>query len=83
MTIQSPPPKPQPPEPRTLLRGLERAAGEINPFLVILALGIAILDFTCYAGLVGSRHMLSLRPAQAHAAAPAQSQADMSNWAGR
>ncbi|MGH7095420.1 MAG: hypothetical protein ACREFB_18045 [Stellaceae bacterium] len=35
---------------------IERAAGDINPFLVILAIGLAILDFTCYAGLAASRH---------------------------
>jgi hypothetical protein len=47
-----------PPNKRKLLRGLERAAGEINPFLTILAIGIAILDLTCYAGLASSRQVV-------------------------
>jgi hypothetical protein len=42
---------------RALLRNFERAAGELNPFLAILAIGIAILDLTCYMGVVGSRQL--------------------------
>jgi hypothetical protein len=39
----------------SLLRCIERVAGGINPILMIFALGLAILDFTCYAGIVISR----------------------------
>jgi hypothetical protein len=54
----SPSPKDHAPEPRSpLLRRLERAAGELNPFLTILAIGIAVLDLTCYMGVVGSRQL--------------------------
>jgi len=39
----------------SLLRGIERVAGGINPILVIFAIGLAILDFTCYAGIIVTR----------------------------
>jgi hypothetical protein len=59
----------QPSDPRrALIRALERAAGELNPFLTILAIGIAILDLTCYMGMVGSRQLVP------HASAYAASQ---------
>jgi hypothetical protein len=53
-----------------LIQGLERVASEINPFLVILAIGIAILDLTCYAGLAGTRHLPVRLPATQAIAAP-------------
>ncbi len=31
------------------LRRLDRAAGRMNPFLVVLAIGLAILNLTCLA----------------------------------
>jgi hypothetical protein len=70
----APLPKDPSPEPRNLvLRGLERAAGQLNPFLTILAVGIAILDLTCYVGIAGSRqlapHQQALAPTPAHASA--------------
>jgi hypothetical protein len=46
-----------------LMQHLERAAGEINPFLAILAIGIAILDLTCYTGLAAARHLPFRAPA--------------------
>jgi hypothetical protein len=49
-----------------LIERFERVAGEINPFLAILAIGIAILDLTCYTGLAGARH-LPLRTPQTSA----------------
>jgi hypothetical protein len=49
--------------PRTaLIQRFERVAGEINPFLAILAIGIAILDLTCYTGLAGARHLTVRAP---------------------
>ncbi|HEY1794838.1 MAG TPA: hypothetical protein VGG57_01840 [Stellaceae bacterium] len=36
-------------------RQLERAAGEINPLLVVFMIGLGILDLTCYVGLEMSR----------------------------
>jgi hypothetical protein len=32
---------------KQLMRRLDRVAGEINVFLVVIALGLAVLDFTC------------------------------------
>ena len=54
------PPSPDPPRDarRALLRRFERVAGELNPFLAMLAIGIAILDLTCYMGMVGSRQLV-------------------------
>ncbi|HEX5319908.1 MAG TPA: hypothetical protein VFW46_12170 [Stellaceae bacterium] len=34
-----------------LRRQVERAAGEMNPLLMIFAIGLLILDLTCYVGL--------------------------------
>jgi hypothetical protein len=35
-----------------LWRRLDRAAGEINPFLMLLAIGLVILYLTCLFGLL-------------------------------
>ena len=67
-----PPTNKPPKQDRPLLHGLERAACEINPFLIILAVGIAVLDFTCYAGLAGSQRVLHHQPLANHAAVGAQ-----------
>lgn len=40
------------PEPEPFWRRLDRAAGEINPFLLILAVGLVILYLTCVIGLL-------------------------------
>jgi hypothetical protein len=40
--------------PFTLL--IDRAAGDLNPFLVILAIGLMLLNLTLYLGLAASRH---------------------------
>jgi hypothetical protein len=61
VTQQSLPPKGPPRRPRpeaktvSLAQRIERAAGDINPVLAIFAIGLAILAFTCYAGLAVSR----------------------------
>ena len=61
MTQQSPTPKRPPRRPRpeadtaSLAQRIERAAGDINPVLAVFAIGLAILAFTCYAGLAVSR----------------------------
>lgn len=49
---QLPPRNGHSPEP--LLRRLDRVAGEINPYLIILAVGLFILNLTCLAALEGS-----------------------------
>jgi hypothetical protein len=36
---------------RDLWRQLERVAGLINPFLIILAIGLMILDLSCFTAL--------------------------------
>jgi hypothetical protein len=35
--------------PKFVLRRLDRVAGEVNTFLVVVALGLAMLDFLCLA----------------------------------
>ncbi|MBO0736974.1 MAG: hypothetical protein J2P48_10455 [Alphaproteobacteria bacterium] len=36
---------------RNLPRRLDRVFGEINAFLLVLAIGLAVLDVTCFVGL--------------------------------
>ena len=38
-----------------LLRRLDRVAGELNPFLMILVVGLALLDLVCFVALMVSR----------------------------
>jgi hypothetical protein len=40
------------PEPEPFWRRLDRAAGEINPFLLIIAVGLVFLYLTCVLGLL-------------------------------
>jgi hypothetical protein len=37
-----------------LMRRLDRAAGEINPFLMVLILGLVILNLTCFVALMAT-----------------------------
>jgi hypothetical protein len=37
--------------PKALVRRLDRCAGELNAFLMVLAVGLAILDGTCFTAL--------------------------------
>jgi hypothetical protein len=37
---------------RHLLLRLERAAAEINPFLIVIAIGLAVLDAACLVALL-------------------------------
>jgi hypothetical protein len=60
-----------PQQPVPLRRGVERAAGDINPILAIFAVGLAILVFTCYVGLAVTRHPLAQAVAGSAAAVPA------------
>jgi hypothetical protein len=36
------------------MRRLDRVAGEVNPYLIILAVGLFILNLTCFVALEGS-----------------------------
>jgi hypothetical protein len=36
------------PSPRSLAARLDRAAGDMNAFLLVLAIGLATLDLTCF-----------------------------------
>jgi hypothetical protein len=36
---------------KALVRRLDRCAGELNAFLMVLAVGLAVLDGTCFAML--------------------------------
>ena len=38
-------------ESTSLIRRLDRIAGQMNVFLVILAIGLALLDLTCFSAL--------------------------------
>jgi len=40
------------PAPEPLWRRLDRAAGEVNPFLMLVAIGLVILYLTCLFGLL-------------------------------
>jgi hypothetical protein len=40
------------PTPEPLWRRLDRAAGEINPFLMVLAIGLGIFNLTCLVVLL-------------------------------
>ncbi len=35
-----------------LLRRIDRAAGQINPFLMVVAIGLAVLDASCLIALL-------------------------------
>ncbi|HWB47899.1 MAG TPA: hypothetical protein VG651_02220 [Stellaceae bacterium] len=44
---------------RSLLSRLDRAAGDLNPFLMALAVGLVVLNLTLYIGIAaagGARH---------------------------
>ena len=46
-----------------LWRRLDRVAGEINPFLMVLVVGLVILNLTCFVGLVVSNlPMMQISP---------------------
>jgi hypothetical protein len=40
--------------PRQAMRRLNRVFGEINVFLLAVAIGLAVLDFTCFVALSAS-----------------------------
>jgi hypothetical protein len=41
------------------LRRLERAAGLMNPFLLVIAIGLLVINLSCYAALeLGRMHSL-------------------------
>ena len=61
---RSPLPKEQPP--RHLLHRLDRLFGEGNAFLIVLAIGLATLDFACFTGL---RVAAEIQASLAHEAA--------------
>jgi hypothetical protein len=41
--------------PQPMLRRLERAAGDINPFLIVIAIGLVVLDLSCFLALQVAR----------------------------
>jgi hypothetical protein len=54
------------PQPEPFWRRLDRAAGEINPFLLIIAVGLVFLYLTCVVGL-----LLKMQPPRIGDNAPA------------
>jgi hypothetical protein len=60
-------PSPQDQAPQTLMQRLDRLAGEMNAYLFVFAIGLAILDLTCF---VTFEAINNVRPAiEAQAAA--------------
>ena len=49
-------------EPRAYWRRIERAAGEMIPYLVALAIGLAILNLTCLAMLAAQQGVTRRSP---------------------
>src|SRR6266567_3280464 len=47
--------------PPQLIRRLDRVLGEINAFLVAVAIGLAVLDATCFAALSASTEIARTR----------------------
>lgn len=44
-------------EPRaSLALRIDRAAGDLNPFLLVLMIGLLMLNLTLYLGMMASRH---------------------------
>jgi hypothetical protein len=57
---------------RRLLRRLDHAAGQLNPFLAMIAIGLAILDAACLIALIDTGSLAIRRPVpDAVVAAPA------------
>jgi hypothetical protein len=48
-----------------LLRRFDRALGELNVFLTALAIGLALLDLTCFYGLTVGRPLMTALNVQA------------------
>jgi hypothetical protein len=63
-------PAPEPP-----WRRLDRAAGEVNPFLMLLAIGLVILYVTCLFGLL-VKLPITYSPPSASSAATGSTGAD-------
>jgi hypothetical protein len=49
-------------------RRLDRAAGDLNAFLVVLTIGLMVLDLSLYLGMAVSREPFAWRAAQQFAA---------------
>ncbi len=50
-------PMPEEQAPRTLMQRLDRLAGDMNAFLLIFAIGLAILDLTCFVAIEATNNM--------------------------
>ena len=46
----------------SLVRRLDRIAGQMNVFLVILAIGLALLDLTCFSALTVEQAIATGQP---------------------
>jgi hypothetical protein len=46
----------------SLLRRLDRVAGQLNAFLVVLAIGLALLDLTCFSAITVEQAIASGHP---------------------
>jgi hypothetical protein len=53
---------------------LNQAANELNPFLIIVAVGLMILNLVLYLGMSVSRHSLAGAASQPYSASAAASQ---------
>lgn len=46
----------------SLIGRLDRIAGHMNPFLVVLAIGLALLDLTCFSAITIEQAIASGHP---------------------
>jgi hypothetical protein len=58
---------------------LNRAANELNPLLMLVAVGLLILDVTFYLGITASHESMAWRPPLQSASSAAPSAAHTSN----
>ena len=49
----------------SLMRRLDRAAGQLNAFLVIVAIGLALLDLTCFSAITVEQAVATGHPGMA------------------
>ena len=62
-----------------MARRLDRAAGELNPFLTVLAVGLIVLNLTLYIGMAAAEGT-SARHFAAQPRASAAYDADSARW---
>lgn len=59
--------------PRQVMRRLDRVFGEINVFLLTVAIGLAVLDYTCFVALNASTAIARVQQNRISAPSPSPS----------